>query len=619
MKNEIQNNQINPIIFTPGLNQLYFIDHDHLNYLSLSKEISMTIKNKFTTNKFDETIEKLDTDYKNNKINSYLEYKNILLSEININFMELLEIFDTLINKASYLHKNQMNFLKSIKANIYNENPFYLLIDEIYLTKLEKENNIILNYFTLKELTSTDLLKNIILNNNKIFLYSFEPSHLILLKRKFEKNIFTFLLNTYLFCFKDKIKDSEEYKITQEIKNYFEIEKQKNNIYNESPYLINSDINFLATNIFSYNYLYYVIISKNIESYKSLINYFDIIHPKVVLIFTRFLTRKQNFVKQRYFISDESLIYKPHYCGINKECNGKVDIVLAKSYELKDSEEYKDIFNFLENNYNMANDIHEFKYFIDKNLQNKFLNNFCSLINKTPILNSSKDKYKLFTINSITLDINNFKNKNDVIKTLEKNHIDFPIILKYTSDNPNFKHQVSIILNKNYLDNFINKYILKKIDEKYSTSVLIQHIVKHGGYVLKIYHMGNKNYIDYRSSLIDIDENNNDLLNDIFKNEGFWNFKTIMLESDEYITNIWNKYTKKNEIENKVKNNEDLMKYIINMVNMFEIYSHMGLFGIDIIIENDNLFIIDANSLPGYKNGFDVEKDLRNYLKEIIT
>ena len=91
-----------------------------------------------------------------------------------------------------------------------------------------------------------------------------------------------------------------------------------------------------------------------------------------------------------------------------------------------------------------------------------------------------------------------------------------------------------------------------------------------------------------------------------------------MLESDEYITNIWNKYTKKNEIENKVKNNEDLMKYIINMVNMFEIYSHMGLFGIDIIIENDNLFIIDANSLPGYKNGFDVEKDLRNYLKEII-
>ena len=44
----------------------------------------------------------------------------------------------------------------------------------------------------------------------------------------------------------------------------------------------------------------------------------------------------------------------------------------------------------------------------------------------------------------------------------------------------------------------------------------------------------------------------------------------------------------------------------------------MGLFGIDIIIEKDKLFIIDANSLPGYKKGFNVEDDLRNYFKEIL-
>ena len=130
--------------------------------------------------------------------------------------------------------------------------------------------------------------------------------------------------------------------------------------------------------------------------------------------------------------------------------------------------------------------------------------------------------------------------------------------------------------------------------------------------------MGNKNFIDYRSSLIDININNDDLLNDIFNNEGFWNFKTLMLESSEYKNNIWNKYTKKDEIENKIKNNYDLSQYIINVANLFEIYSHMGLFGIDIIIENDKLYIIDANSLPGYKLGFDLEKDLRNYFNEII-
>ena len=341
----------------------------------------------------------------------------------------------------------------------------------------------------------------------------------------------------------------------------------------------------------------------------------------MVLIFTRFLTRKQNFVKQRYFISDESIIYKPHYGGLDKINNGKVDIVLAKSYELKDFEEYKAIFNFLEHNYNMANDIHEFKYFINKNLQNKFLANFCSLINKTPIIksNSSQKKYQLYTIDSITLDINQFKNKNDINKILEENNIEFPIILKYTSDNPEFKHQVSIILNRDYLDNFINNFISLKINKNYSTSILIQHMHNHGGYVLKIYHMGTKNYIDYRSSLIDIDENNKELISDLFKNNGFWNFKTIELESDEYKNNIWNKYTKKNEVENRIKNNKDIMDFINNIVSLFEIYSHMGLFGIDIIIENDKLYIIDANSLPGYKKGFNVEEDLRNYFKEILS
>ena len=220
---------------------------------------------------------------------------------------------------------------------------------------------------------------------------------------------------------------------------------------------------------------------------------------------------------------------------------------------------------------------------------------------------------------SITMDINKFKNAKELINTLQKNNIEFPIILKYTSNNPEFKHQISIILNENYFNNFINNYLNKILDEEYSTTVLIQHIVNHGGYVLKIYHMGNKNYIDYRSSLIDINEDNKELVNDLFKNGGYWNFKTIMLESDEYKNNIWSKYTTKDGVEKNIINNKDLMDYIINITNLFEIYSHMGLFGIDIIIEKNKLYIIDANSLPGYKKGFDVEKDLRNYFKNIIS
>ena len=632
MKNKINNIKTNdnqkdqsvPIIFTEGLNQIYFIDFKYLTYHFLSHELISIIEQKNNAGNFSSELANILNDFNNDKIISYSEFKKILFEKTKVDINILIEYLkDWLSNNVKYLHKKQLPFMKSINGNIYNKNPFYLLIDELCLMKYQKENNISLNFYLQNEIISADnnIIQDLLSKNNKIFIYSYNPSTLISFKKHYTKNVFTFILNTYLFCFKDLIKDSEEQKISNEITKYFNEEKEKNNIYNESPYIINKDINFLSTNIFSYNYLYYEIINKNIDIYESLLKYFNENNPKIILVFARFLTREQNFVKQRYFISDKEIIYKPHYGGLDKYCNGKIDAVLAKSYELKDYEEYKHIFHFFENNYEMINDIHNFKYFIDKNLQNKFLKSFCFFINNN---NIHEHKYKLSVINGITLDIKEFKDENSVNNILQKNKIKFPIILKYTSDNPNFKHEVSIILNKDHLGNFINNYINKIIDEKYNTSVLIQHITKHGGYVLKIYHMGNKNYIDYRSSLIDIEETNKKLVDELFKENGYWNFKTIMLESEEYKNNIWDKYVEKNGIENKVKNNKELFNYIINIANLFEIYSHMGLFGIDVLIGNNDdnnniLYIIDANSLPGYKKGFEVEKDLRNYFKNIIS
>ena len=406
-----------PIIYTPGLNQLYFIDYKYLTYPSLEKEIISIIQNKNKSINFSEELSKLLLNYKNNLIFNYSKFKNQLFEKTTLDFNTLLEYFkEWITDNACYLHKKQLPFIKSVNTNIYNENPFYLLIDEICLEKYQKENNIIFNFYTEKELLSNDIIKNIINNNfNKIFFYSYNPSTLILFKNNFSQNIFTFLLNTYLFCFKDLIINSDEQQITNQIIKYFEDEKKKNNIYNKSLYLINSDIYFLATNIFSYNYLYYEIIDRNISTFELLIHYFEEAKPKIVLVFTRFLTRKQNFVKQRYFISDKNIIYKPHYGGVDKDCNGQIDIVLAKSYELKDFEEYKNIFNFLESNYKMANDIHNFKYFINKNIQNKFLENFCNIVNNNNLLKNNDCNYKLCTIKSITLNLNQFKNKNTLI------------------------------------------------------------------------------------------------------------------------------------------------------------------------------------------------------------
>ena len=52
---------------------------------------------------------------------------------------------------------------------------------------------------------------------------------MLLFKKEHQKNIFTFLLNTYLFCFRDKNSESEEYKITHEIVSYFETELRNHN------------------------------------------------------------------------------------------------------------------------------------------------------------------------------------------------------------------------------------------------------------------------------------------------------------------------------------------------------------------------------------------------------
>ena len=605
-------NKTSPMIFTPALNQLYFIDFNFLTYLQIEAKIISILKEKNNLINFSKELSLILDNFNKGLILNYSEFKTILFDKLNLNLNILLNYLDEWIkNNVNYLHKNQLPFIKSINGNIYNDNPFHLLIDEICFSKFQEKNNLSFNFYTQKEIFSHELKE--IISQNKIFLYSYSPSILKKFKKFFSNNIFTFLLNTYLFCFKDLIPNSEENKITNEIINYFEEERD---IYSNSPFIINSEINFLTTNIFSYEYLHNVIINKNICTFESLLDYFGGINPRIVLVFIRFLTRKENFVKQRYFINDENIIYKPHYGGINKSCNGKVDIVIAKSYELKDFEEYKNIFSFLENNYKMCNDIHNFKYFVDKNLQNKFLDNFCCLINNNEFLDKSIYKYKLYTIKGITLNLKQFKTENNILNILQKSNIQFPIILKYTSNNPEFKHQISIILNKSYLNIFIKNYIAKIFNEKYETTVLVQHITNHGGYVLKVYHMGNKNSIDYRSSLIDIEENNKDLINELFQDKGFWNFKTKIFESDEYRNNIWNKFIEKNGVENKVKRNKNLYDYILNVVKLFEIYSHMGLFGIDILIGKDNqLYIIDANSLPGYKQGFEVEKDLRNYFK----
>ena len=83
-KMNLNKNNNEPIIFTPGLNQLYYVNFNLLNYSSLSKEIFEIINNKKSSINSEEIIFKLVEDFKNNKIKNYKEYKDILFTKIGV-------------------------------------------------------------------------------------------------------------------------------------------------------------------------------------------------------------------------------------------------------------------------------------------------------------------------------------------------------------------------------------------------------------------------------------------------------------------------------------------------------------------------------------------------------
>ena len=48
-------------------------------------------------------------------------------------------------------------------------------------------------------------------------------------------------------------------------------------------------------------------------------NYFENLKPKVIIAFIKNLLRSESFVKQRFFISDGEILYKPLFGGLIME------------------------------------------------------------------------------------------------------------------------------------------------------------------------------------------------------------------------------------------------------------------------------------------------------------
>ena len=590
-------------IFLPAINQIFYVNKENLVYSKLIKTIFNEIKIEknlfeFLLN-FNENVE-------------YEKFKKIIELKFNFNIKNFSDFFcDFINNKISFVNEKFLEKFENFNIIIFNKKLFYLLIDEIIISNMKNKEKFSLKFYSKKDIenklkNSTEKNLNSTEKNEKNFFCDYEIENLIEMNKNF--NCFTILLNCYSFCHNEKNEKFEEFEISNKIKNYFE--KNSKNFYKNSFYLINKNIHFISNNFYQLIFYYKKIIEKNIFNYEKLSEFFNEIQPKILILFLRILTRKQEFFKQKNFISNEKILYKSHYGGNSIEINGKFDGILTKAVEILDLKIYEKLFENMKKFY-CINNVNKFINFVDKNKQNEFLFDF---VNFNEILNlNEKFGFKLKIINNFNVKLCEIFD-NEFLLNLEQKKIFFPIIIKFTSKNPNFKHLISIVFSKENFNDYLNSLNFDKNDNE--TKCLIQQIKNHSGYVMKIYHIGKFNYIDYRSSLPDL---NSKFIEEI-KN-GFWTFKTIELETEKY-KKIWEKFVKKDEIEEIIENNENMKNYIFNVSNIFEKWSNFSLFGIDLLFnkEEKNFYIIDCNSLPSYKiKNFDHEKNFRDFFIEKLN
>ena len=575
-------NSKNPIIL-PGLNQLYYVNKC-LNYKDL--EIN-----------FKDFLSKYEINFVNSDKDSFIDYKEEIIGKINDEKLrngldDYIRTFVTFVNEKHFDLIDTNNFC----ICVYNKNLFYLLIDKLLLQNVEFSTK--LHYYSDKDIENE--YKN---NNLKIIYLDYDTDNIINFHNTYKS--FTVLLNCYSFCHLDKQDGTEECKIQHKIIEFFHASHELDLLYKDSSFIINRSINFISNNFYQLFYYYNLAIES--KTYENLCLAMNEIKPKIILLFTRTLTRKQEFLKQKNYISTKEILYKTHYGGENCEYNGKFDCILTKAVEPKDLILYKEIFEKM-SKYKNANDPSKFWYFIDKNKQSELLNAFINF----PELKTLCEKYKtiLECPKDLSIEGNELLDKDKFIKKLKDNNMNFPIIIKYTSEESSFKHLITVIFNEKYFENTIKE--ISKGEKSINAKCLIQEPVNHGGYVLKVYHIGNYNYIDYRSSIPDIDDD--------FKQEfikGYWILKTIDLEGNEYKTNIWNKFVKPHFISDKIEKNEK-KKFVTDICNLFSKFTNFSFYGVDLLYDyiNNKFIIIDANALPSYKiPNFKSDLEFQNFFK----
>lgn len=564
-----------PCIIIPGLLQFYYVDNSNLTYEKLYQ-------------KYLPIFQQIHDENENNEINN--------------------EIIKKIIKEIIFVNSQQLNLFldNNFKMIIYNQSK-YLFIDEIiigYYLKFQYPNfinNVV--FISEEDLIQKFIIKEGIFSVPKNFIYfNYSVSNLLKFKML---GLWTVLLTNLFFCYDDKNLSSEFFEIIESNVNFLKNSK------NEKIF------SFTSFNFYQH-YIYYkqiqainsTSLSNECDS-NSLEKFIELKNPIKCLLVLRTLRRNQEFKKQRFYISSENVLYQTHLgcddISIN-HIHRKFDLVLTKAVEMTDMLLYSQLFksiseHCLEQNILMVNYVPGLKYFVEKDIMGDYLSSFCNDENLKIILNKYNLKLK-YPISHVVKAMDILNGSYDI-----KQNFTFPVIIKYKGKANFFKHRLTFLFNENSIKDYIQHLSQLEINLD-GTNCVIQSFINHGGHVLKMYHLNNENHLDYRSSLPDISE-------EFQKNfvNNFWDFKTIELESEKY-KELLQKYLNSNiDVENLIN-----LEFLKEVSNYFEEFSKFTLFGLDFLFDHNNkeYYIVDCNSLPGYKLKLPIENKFREHFKSLM-
>ena len=179
---------------------------------------------------------------------------------------------------------------------------------------------------------------------------------------------------------------------------------------------------------------------------------------------------------------------------------------------------------------------------------------------------------------------------------LTSNNLKYPLMLKFDGPESKYDHlQINLICDKG-LKNFISYFKeFSSNDDSSKIKIIVQEFIQHGGYLIKLYRIKKTNYIYYRPSLPDIQENMIEKCPEYEK--GFFKFETKEMGTQAF-KDFWRRINgENNNFQNFV--NE---RFLGDVAAKYEDLSGDSLVGLDFImdVKKGIYYLIDINPFPAY-------------------